>query len=131
MGKRVTVTRFDDLEPELDATEHITFAWEGVNYEIDLSTKNAARFKKEMDTWIKAATRVAAPTRRRSTSVTSRRETSGLPLGEIRQWAKEQGYNVADKGQVSAEIKRAWKAAHETEPETPNIAAVPAFSAAK
>lgn len=127
MGKKVLVTLFDDLEPELDATEHITFGWEGVNYEIDLSTKNANRFKKEMATWLKVATRVATPTRRRTTTTPARRETTGLPLGEIRQWAKDNGYEVASKGQVSAEIKRAWKAAHSA----PDNNTAPAFSAAK
>lgn len=119
MGKRVTVTLFDDMEPDLDAAEHLTFAFEGNHYEIDLSTKNANRLRKEMDAWIKHATRVAAPSTRkpRTASTGSRGNTfsggePGLPLAEIRKWAIANGHTVSTKGRVSAEIVRAWKAAH-------------------
>lgn len=131
MGKRVTVTLFDDLEPELEATEHLSFAFEGANYEIDLGTKNANRLRKEMATWISVATRTAAPTRKRATTATTGTKNTysggeaGLPLAEIRKWAIANGHTVSDRGRVSAEIVRAWKAAHEkpAKPDAPEFSA--------
>lgn len=119
MGKRVTVTKFDDLEPNLDADENLAFGWEGADYEIDLCAKNAAKFRKEMEVWVKVATRVAASTTRKRSATSGKSSgkntysggEAGLPLAEIRKWALDNGFEVSDRGRVSAEIVRAWKAA--------------------
>lgn len=132
MGKKVTVTLFDDLEPELAADEHLSFAFEGISYEIDLSTKNANRLRKELGTWTSVATRTGTPrTAKRGTATknTYSGGESGLPLTEIRKWAIANGHTVSDRGRVSAEIVRAWKAG--TAPASPAAAKKePEFSAA-
>ncbi|ADL71000.1 Lsr2-like DNA bridging protein [Mycobacterium phage Halena] len=120
MGKRVTVTLFDDLEPELEASTERNFAVDGVEYHLDLSDKNAKAFDKDLAKWLEVATRVgrAERVRRRTNRITHSGGEPGLPLAEIRQWARANGFDISDKGRVSAEVVRAWKAAtSEAEPE--------------
>ena len=44
MAQRVNVVLVDDLDGN-DATETVTFALDGVEYEIDLSEENAAKLR--------------------------------------------------------------------------------------
>lgn len=125
MGKRVTVTLFDDLEPEIEADSEREFTVEGVEYHLDLSEKNAKQFDKDMEKWLNVATRVgkSGGTARKRNRVTHSTGEPGLPLGEIRAWAQANGYEVSDRGRVSAEVVRAWKAANEPQPEPAKKAA--------
>lgn len=119
MGKRVTVTLFDDLNPELEAETERTFTIDGMEYHLDLSQKNAEQFDSELDKWIQVATssrvgRTRTPAKRSSSSKnTYSGGEAGLPLAEIRAWAQEKGIEIADRGRVSAEVVRAWKADQE------------------
>lgn len=116
MGKRIIVTKFDDLEPELDADENLTFGFDGHTYEIDLCKKNADKLRKALDPFINAATKVAGTShttgRRKAKRTTTTGGTSsyaGLPLGEVRAWAQANNIAVSDRGRVSAEVVRAWR----------------------
>ncbi|OYN81798.1 histone-like nucleoid-structuring protein Lsr2 [Mycolicibacterium sphagni] len=114
MGKRVTVTLFDDLEPEVEATTEREWTVDGIGYHLDLSEKNAKAFDKDQAKWTEKATRVgrATTTRaKRGGRATHSGGEEGLPLGDIRTWAQANGHDVADRGRVSAEVVRAWKAA--------------------
>ena len=118
MGKRVNGELFDDLEPELEAETERQFAAGSVSYHLDLSEKNARLFDKELEKWVDVAARITGSggvgRKRTGKAPGPSGGESGLPLAEIRSWAKANGHEVAEKGRVSAEIVRAWKAAHET-----------------
>ncbi|AXH67841.1 nucloid associated Lsr2-like [Mycobacterium phage Bromden] len=113
MGKKVTVTLFDDFEPELEAEVEREFTVDGVDYHLDLSEKNAKQFDADQAKWTEVAQRIGKSSRtRRARSVTHSGGEPGLPLADIRKWAKGNGFpDVSTKGRVSAEIVRAWKAA--------------------
>ncbi|AJR30345.1 histone-like nucleoid-structuring protein Lsr2 [Mycolicibacterium fortuitum] len=111
MGKRISVEMFDDLEPELAADVTIEFAFEGVGYQIDLSSKNADRFRKELAPWIQAATATSGREVRPDAKPRTPSGQAGLPRTEIRAWARANGYPVSDRGNVSAAVVRAWKSA--------------------
>lgn len=116
MGKRVSVELFDDVEPDLAADTERSFIIDGVEYHLDLSRKNAEAFDTDFDKWITPATRVGrakASQKRSGGKNTFSGGEPGLPLAEIRDWAKANGHEVSDRGRVSAEIVRAWKAATE------------------
>ncbi|QXO14274.1 Lsr2-like DNA bridging protein [Mycobacterium phage Chaser] len=112
MGKKVTVTLFDDYEPDLEAEVEREFTVDGVDYHLDLSEKNAKQFDADQAKWTAVAQRVGKSSRsRRATRVTHSGGEPGLPLAEIRRWARANGHDVSTKGRVSAEIVRDWKAA--------------------
>ena len=64
MAREVIEKLVDDLDGG-EAAETVTFALDGTSFEIDLSKKNAAAFRKSFDRYIKAARRSSAGGARR------------------------------------------------------------------
>ena len=108
MAQKVQVVLFDDLDGG-KADETITFALDGVSYEIDLSTANAAQLRDALATWVGHARRVGGRTRtvRRGTG-TARR--AGGQSAATREWARENGLTVNERGRIPAAVKAAFDA---------------------
>lgn len=106
MARKTHVTLIDDVDGS-EATSTVTFSLDGVSYEIDLSDKNAEKVREEVGSWAVKARRVGG---RKSTG--ARRTNVGNDTAKIREWAKENGYAVSDRGRVSNEIREAYAAAH-------------------
>lgn len=107
MAKRVEVVLIDDMDGSI-AEEVVTFALDGVQYEIDLSKDNAAKLRDSLQEWIENARRAGG---RR---VTGRRPAAGRrsDLNEIRQWGRDNGFQVSDRGRVSRELEEAYDRAN-------------------
>jgi len=108
MVQRTVVNLVDDIDGG-SADETIAFSLQGQSYEIDLSQANARKMLKAMETYTSHARksgrgRVGA---RRATSSGAGREQ----LAAMRQWARENGYAVSDRGRVSLEIQNAYHSA--------------------
>lgn len=109
MAQRVEVVLIDDIDGG-DADETVTFAVDGVTYEIDLSDNNARKLRDDFATWTGHARRAGtakAPGRRRASGGAKRAD-----LGAVREWARANGHNVSDRGRISAEIQAAYDKAH-------------------
>ena len=113
----VTVTHYID---DLDGTElgpeaeHVTFAFEGSDFMIDLGPENAQAFREGMAPYVEAARKVGS-SRARSGRASSRRsasKSSGVDTKAVREWARTQGLEVSDRGRIPAEIMDAYTAAH-------------------
>jgi len=85
----------------------VLFGVDGINYEIDLSDKNAAKLRDSLAKYIASARRSSPRARR-----TSRRGTSGPTTAQVRDWARSNGYQVSVRGRISAEIRAAYEAAN-------------------
>ena len=113
MARRVEtiVTLTDDLDGS-KADRTIAFAFEGTTYEIDLSKKNATAFEKVLAPYVSAARKAprAASRGRRSGGSAARSDKN--ELAAIREWARANGHDVADRGRISAEIREAYAAAN-------------------
>ncbi len=110
MAKKVTVTLIDDFDGEGVADETVEFGLDGVTYEIDLSTKNAAKLRDELKKWADAGRRVGG--RRRGRSVAGRRGAIDREQSAaIREWARRNGHNVSTRGRIPADIIDAFHAA--------------------
>ncbi len=83
------------------------FGLGGTDYEIDLSTKNANAFRRQLAPFIEHARRTGRGQRRRPGRTVSSRERSA----DIRTWAKEQGITVSDRGRISASVAEQYDAA--------------------
>ena len=104
MAKRVKTILVDDIDGS-SAEETVTFGIDGVTYEIDLNADHAAQLRDGFTWWIGHGRRVSG---RR----TNRSAKTGTPLSEIRAWAAANGFNVSDRGRISAEVRNAYAAAH-------------------
>jgi hypothetical protein len=114
MAQRVNVVLVDDIDGS-DAAETVTFGLDGVQYEIDLSTDNADKFRDVLAPYVGHARRSGG--RRRSSGGGGSRANgstsrSGASAADIRAWARENGWDVPDRGRVSAEVREAYDAAH-------------------
>ena len=118
MAQRVNVVLVDDIDGT-DAVETVTFALDGVEYEIDLSEDNANKLREQLGVYIGHARRTGG--RRRSgggqgESKASRSKNNGTTDGpsasEIREWARSNGFEVPDRGRVSSEVREAYAKAH-------------------
>jgi hypothetical protein len=108
------------LEDDLDggsADETVTFALDGVAYEIDLKSDNADKLRDLLAPFVEKG-------RKQSGRITGARRGGGRNAGrpaaaapapdtaKIRNWAKENGYDINDRGRVPGEIKAAYDKAH-------------------
>lgn len=106
MARRIIHQLVDDLDGtqlEDGQGETVRFGLDGKAYEIDLSAENAAALKKALTPFVRAG-------RRQGRSNDPRRRGSGRDLDAIRTWARENGYAVADRGRISADVEKAYNA---------------------
>jgi Lsr2 len=97
------------LEDDLDggpAEETVRFGIGSAEYEIDLNAKNAARFRKQLASFIEHARRAGSRSRRPVRTAASRRRSH-----DIREWARQQGIEVSERGRIPARVSREYDAA--------------------
>jgi len=107
MAQKVHVILVDDIDGS-EAEETIQFGLDGVNYEIDLSADNAGQLRDALANYVGHARRVGGRRSRGRSAASS----NGPSASEVREWAREQGYEVSERGRVSAEVRSAYEAAH-------------------
>lgn len=109
MAQKVQVVLLDDIDGGA-AEETVSFALDGVTYEIDLNAENAAKLRDAFSHWVGHGRRVGgrrATGARRGSSGAGARASRSESL-EIREWAREQGHRVSDRGRIPAHIKEAY-----------------------
>jgi Lsr2 len=106
VATRTTVTVEDDLDGS-PAEETLRFNWSGADYEIDLSAKNAAKFRTELAPFVEHARAYGGGQRRRSSRPASSRRQSAA----IRTWAKQQGVQLNERGRIPDLIVAQYNAA--------------------
>ena len=109
MAQRVQVLLVDDIDNS-DADETVTFALDGVTYEIDLNATNAAKLRDEFATWVGHARRSGgrkAAGRASSGSGARRKDVS-----VVREWARQNGHDVSERGRIPAAVQEAYDKAN-------------------
>src|SRR2546421_887842 len=106
VARKVEVQLIDDLDGS-KAEESIKFALDGINYEIDLSKKNATKLRAGLEPFIGVAQKLgrtpsprAGVRGRGSTSARSDREQNQA----IREWAQRKDLEVSPRGRISRSI---------------------------
>jgi hypothetical protein len=109
MAQRVQVLLTDDLDgTDIPAGkgETIIFALDGKTYEIDLTTRNSNALRKALAPYLDAARPV-----KNSRGRQVRRTQVGADTRTIKEWARANGYQVADRGRIPNEVREAFEAA--------------------
>jgi|SRR5215472_5770898 len=99
MATRTTITLEDDLEGG-PADETVRFGLGGAEYEIDLNSRNAAAFRRQLAPFISRARKAGSEAPPRPARTPSGRERSA----RIRAWAKDQGISVSDRGRIAGGV---------------------------
>jgi hypothetical protein len=109
----MTKTMVEQLVDDLDGTpgeRTVTFTWDGIAYEIELSKKNATAFEKTLKPYLDVARRV------KTKSTSSRRggavRGGKRDLSEIRSWAEHHGFEVSSRGRIASSVIEAYDAAN-------------------
>ena len=119
MAQKVQVLLVCDLhDGEVEGSEAITFSLDGQSYEIDVCADHAARLRDSFAPFIGAGRRSSrssggAPQRRGRGSSGRRRDGGGNDrVGQIREWARNNGHQVSDRGRLSASLVEAYEKAN-------------------
>ncbi|MBB3044803.1 Lsr2 dimerization domain-containing protein [Nocardioides soli] len=110
MAQKVVTQMVSDLSGDEYADgkgETIVFSYRGKDYSIDLTSKEAAGFDKAVAMYVEHATKVTGTPGRRKAA-----KPSGPSAADVRQWGKENGFDLPDRGRVPAEVREAYDAAH-------------------
>lgn len=112
MAQKVQVLLLDDVDGK-EAAETVTFGLDGVDYEIDLSADNAQALREGLASWIGHARKSGGRGAARSSAAPKRTASrSSSNASELRAWARENGFQVSERGRISEQIRQAYAAAH-------------------
>jgi hypothetical protein len=106
MAQQITIVLEDDLDGG-PADETVRFGIDGTEYEIDLSTANAAAFRAQLTPYIAQARKAGRAARRRPMRTAASRERSS----DIRAWARDQGITLSPRGRIPASVAEQYEAA--------------------
>ncbi|MHA7305752.1 histone-like nucleoid-structuring protein Lsr2 [Arthrobacter sp. TMN-49] len=108
MAQKIHITLVDDID-QSPADENLIFGLDGISYEIDLSADNAQALREALSKYISAGRRAGGRAVRGRGPAAAPKGNSDV--AEIRAWARENGYEVHERGRIQAEIREAYKAA--------------------
>jgi hypothetical protein len=114
VAREVIEKLIDDLDGR-PAVETVSFALDGTSYQIDLSKKNAAAFRKTLDRYVRAAQRQgggrATPRRRAAKAATNGKVKRDFDLTQLREWAGANDVAVPSRGRIPQAVVEQYKAA--------------------
>lgn len=113
MARQVIETLIDDIDGK-PAAETVVFGLDGVDYSVDLSSRNAGKLRSLLSAYQEAGTRLGrtgtlAATRR---GAVGQRRIGGRDENKaIREWAAKQGKELSDRGRIPQAIVDEYHAA--------------------
>lgn len=111
MAQRVQIILEDDYDGS-EADETVSFALDGAEYEIDLSSANATELRNALAPWLAHARKVGGRKRTRGAAARQSATESSGSTSDIRAWALENGMEVSSRGRISSEVRQAFERAH-------------------
>lgn len=106
MATNTTVETIDDLTGETGAST-VQFGLDGKQYEIDLTEANATDLRSFLQRYADVARQVGKGKSARKPGKPDRNRATA-----VRTWAREQGYDVGERGRIPSNVTQAYDAAH-------------------
>jgi hypothetical protein len=111
MAQKTTVQLIDDITGEAiedGKGRTVTFAVDGVEYEIDLAEKQAEKFAQALDTYVTHARKVGG---RRASSAPSRgaKATRDYDPRAVRAWAQSNNVELPARGRIPADVIQRYR----------------------
>lgn len=109
MAKKTVVLLEDDIDGS-EASQTVSFALDGSDYEIDLNDGHANELREALDRFANAGRRLSGGRARRTARTPS---PQGDPDAKaVRLWAADNGTQVNTRGRIQAEVVEQYEAAH-------------------
>jgi hypothetical protein len=121
MAQKVVVELIDDLDGTAsEDISTVSFGLDGASYEIDLNEDNAERLRNALADYVGAARRTGGRIKRATTTKGSvaRPTADREQTKAIREWARNNGWALAERGRIPANVVTAFDEAH-TAPTAP------------
>ena len=113
VAQKIQTLFIDDIDGG-EAEGTVRFALDGAEYEIDLSAKHSEELRSALGKYVAHARKVGGAARRAGRSGggrAPRSAASSLNTTEIRNWARDNGYDIKDRGRVPADVVAKYQAA--------------------
>ncbi|ONI71365.1 hypothetical protein ALI144C_52615 [Actinosynnema sp. ALI-1.44] len=113
MAQKVVVQLVDDLDGTTsDDITTVTFGIDGVSYEIDLTDANATKLREQVQEFADSARRTGGRAKRGIVPIGAKPQANREQTKAIRDWARQNGYDLSDRGRIPATVIEAFDAAH-------------------
>jgi hypothetical protein len=104
MATKVLKTLQDDIDGS-DATQTIRFALDGIEYQIDVSDRNANRLRNSLSDFIAHGRKVGGRHGRKAAS------SGQVDTKAVRKWAEANGIEVSSRGRIPTDVVERYRAA--------------------
>ena len=105
MAQRITLV-CDLHGDETPAGETITFSLDGSKYDIDLCAEHAGQLRESFAGYVGVARRASGPAP--SGGARRRRNRGSGDAAAIREWARERGLPVPERGRIPADLAKRY-----------------------
>jgi hypothetical protein len=106
MAQRIQTLLIDDLDGG-EAAGTVRFGLDGTDYEIDLSAAHSDELRNTLERYLAHARRVGGTAKG---AARSRRGGAAVDTAKVREWAKEQGIEIKDRGRVPSSVVEQYQA---------------------
>ena len=106
MAQRIQTLLIDDLDGG-EAAGTVRFGLDGAEYEIDLSAAHSEELRKGLERYLAHARRAGGAAKGAARS----RRGGAVDTARVREWAKEQGIDVKDRGRVPPDVVEQYQRA--------------------
>ena len=106
MAQKIQTLFVDDIDGS-EAEGTVRFGLDAADYEIDLSVEHREELHKTLAAYIAHARKIGGSNRRSGRS----RRASAADTHKAREWAREQGIDIKDRGRVPAHILEQYRQA--------------------
>ncbi|MBM7518135.1 histone-like nucleoid-structuring protein Lsr2 [Nocardioides nitrophenolicus] len=110
MAQKVNIVLVDDIDGT-EATQTVSFGLDGAQYEIDLNDDNASALREALAPYVghgRKSGRGGAGKRSGGRAAAA----GGTSAKEIREWARDNGFAVPERGRIPADVREAYESAH-------------------
>lgn len=111
MASRTTVALIDDVDGGT-ADETVSFALDGVEYDIDLSSGNAESLRNALAEFVIVARRTSNRGAVFAGKTRIRADGDKAQNRAIRDWARQQGHQISERGRISSDLIVKFQQAH-------------------
>ena len=109
MAKKTVVLLEDDIDGS-EATETLSFALDGSEYEIDLNNEHANELREALARFTSAGRKTSGG--RGRPAARTKASQGGPDAKAVRMWAAEHGIQVNTRGRIQADVVEKYEAAH-------------------
>ena len=111
MAQKVNIVLVDDIDGT-DATQTVSFGLDGANYEIDLNDDNASALREALAAYVGHARKVGRGGGGGKRGGRAAAAAGGTSAKEIREWARDNGFTVPERGRIPADVREAYESAN-------------------